>query len=321
MRKFRKTRKTRHRVHRGGVPLGEENVYVCPPGTNYSDCMQGFLTTNNLFLINIPGDGDCFYKTLSTYGLIMGYTPINHPPPILRKIVMNNIFRNYDNYQAFFPAQNGETALQKRQRDLKEIVNSSKPGEWAHNLGDIPMQVAPSLFHINIIITDIQRRQDGSIVFNRTNLGAGPEHSYVPTLPRIDMLRVNSNHYNLLLSQATDFASYYDHPQPLWRGQGSLTQGQLQSFVNPTGSFKTWVDAVYAVQLPSIRPVNANQKALVDELKNVNEQIKKMALPPTAVVENKSKTNRGLNRAKRPNNGRNCNTIKNINMRLKPSND
>ncbi len=340
MRKFRKTRKTRRRVHRGGVGLVEPNIYRCGT-TNYSTCMTNFLTTHNLFRIDIPGDGDCFYRTLSTYGLIMGYRPLNHSPLTLRKIMMNYIFINYDtNYydpnlpplSVYFPeGPPGETALQKRQRDLKEIVTLSKPGQWNTDTGDIPMQLAPSLFQINIVITDARPAPGGSTNFNRVTLGAGVGSAYNPALPRIDMLRVGNAHFNLLFPQAEYFGRYYDpHMRIPWMHQG-LTEAELQSFVNPTGELGAWVDSMHSAQLAAIPVVNANQRALANEVQRLASAA---SVPPppaqspqpvsgpstsskiNTMAKQEQQINKNVNRRKK-----NKCTLKNINMRLNSSND
>ena len=149
----------------------------------------------NFIIKNIEKDGNCFYRCLSYH-----FRGTEEEHPEFRELITNYIINNPEEYLDFISFQDinltgneNENIIFEKKRNF--IINyakeASEQGEWA---GDIEIGTAATLFNCNINMFSLN--ENGLTIYNKYNLGEDIERVNKET---INILYINSNHYNLLI--------------------------------------------------------------------------------------------------------------------------
>jgi hypothetical protein len=189
MKHFRKSRKY------GGVEV-ITSLYECSlsrTGKLPDDktCAKEFAKDNNFKIIEIDGDGNCFYNTLSTFGEKANLERLNKPHLVLREELVDKLLENPSKV-ANYIIYNNEFEL------LNKIVKLKNNGEWINDTSDIVSQYASTVFNIILNIFDVNKviikKKNKKIINKITMRPLSTNNSTV----EVNMLRTNDNHYQLL---------------------------------------------------------------------------------------------------------------------------
>lgn len=158
MRNFRKTRK------RGGMSVS--TVLECvSPFTGIAKCGDEFVKRENFIVVEVPGDGNCFYHTLSKY-YELSRAAGSPPPPThkeLRKIVVDKMEEDIDIVKnallintSNIPhnATNIERATLEDRKYRAALQNLRKDGVWASDNADLVSQYAAKALNLTVKIYD-----------------------------------------------------------------------------------------------------------------------------------------------------------------------
>jgi hypothetical protein len=143
---------------------------------------------DELALIRIPSidDGNCFFYTLESFFKLRKKDMGNYVK--IRKLIVDHMKANKYSLLDFLTLNNlnNNANIDKYLDDeLKELARS---GAWDSQVGDFVSQMAPGALDLNIVVYD----WDGESMNVYRN--------DVPTADdTIHMLRINNNHYDLLL--------------------------------------------------------------------------------------------------------------------------
>ena len=137
--------------------------------------LNSFLEKAGLRRIAITEDGNCFYRALS-----LAYYKDEGLHHTLRLMTMNRLREDTDMYEAYFANCNFKRC----------IIANRREGVWNTGIADIIPAVVTDLLNICLVIhnydTDTQTMQ-----IHEYGNGNGDRE-------RINMLRTNDNHYDLL---------------------------------------------------------------------------------------------------------------------------
>jgi hypothetical protein len=219
MRNFRKTRK------RGGVSVN--TVLECvSPFAGVAKCGDEFVKRENFVVVEVPGDGNCFYHTLAKYYELS--RPAGAPPgpthKELRKIVIDKMEEEFEIVKngllintSNIPknTSNAEREVLEDRKYRAALQHLRRDGVWASNNADLVSQFAAKALNLTIKIYDRKaavkaHRRLMSIFENGTR-----EYRDVPAEPAkiicytfdpevadgvgtVHMFRVSDSHYKLL---------------------------------------------------------------------------------------------------------------------------
>ncbi len=187
MRNYRKTMKKK----------GGNIVYKCPNPKNKKDCIHRYLQETNITLINISLDGNCFFNSISTYFKLNNK---DVSPMELRNQVVTYMEQHRQDYIPFFivSSENPSVIKATMTRQLNQL---KKSGSWNNQLADFIPQEAPKALNINIKLHEIS--EDGTTISVHILRDDTKSLNTTNTYPTINILRVNKNHYELLLPETS----------------------------------------------------------------------------------------------------------------------
>lgn len=145
---------------KGGV---HTNIIPCE---DYDTCLDTFLKKENLNLINVLADGNCFFRaltkhlTLSHLKLSDLHLPYDKPDhKILRKIVTDTMKKH---------GRNVSHVLEYSDKTPLEIIEElAEDGAWYEDSGDIIPQFAARALNITLVIYNMAEPIEGKRVLNK----------------------------------------------------------------------------------------------------------------------------------------------------------
>ena len=227
MRNFRKT------IKRGGMSL--TTILEClPPFQSLEKCQAEFVKRENFLVVEVPGDGNCFYHTLAKY-YTLSRIPGTPAPPThqeLRQRVVDKIEENIDDAKVGIIINTSNIPRNASAEDrevlemakyLEALEDLREDGVWSSDNADIVSQFAARALNLRIKIYDRKapmkaRRTlrstfpNGRKVYQNTPAEPGKINCYTfepedgVDVGTVHMLRVGDSHYKLLYPRGAGVA-------------------------------------------------------------------------------------------------------------------
>ena len=136
--------------------------------------LNSFLSANNYILMEIAGDGNCFYRSAA---IALFKDESKHK--LLRDIMMDHMLTKTEQYAEYFTS-----GIQYR----RKVAANRRDGVWNTEIADIvPVQLAVK-FDITLVIHDC----------NETTKKV-TKRKYGHGATRVHLMRTNDGHYSLLV--------------------------------------------------------------------------------------------------------------------------
>ena len=187
--RFMRKRHTKRNKKYGGT----ETVFVCKDGRTSNElCIADFEDAKGFIWQDVPPDGNCFFHALELYYSLT--YPDNHDNKSheeLRKIVVDFIKTNFEEYKIYGMTQKGVIAL-------------SKNGGWNNLAGDFVIPAAAPALNIKIKLYDVKSGNKERKEKKRIILYTYPEVNGNNGIEReeVNLIRINDNHFGLLIPSA-----------------------------------------------------------------------------------------------------------------------
>jgi hypothetical protein len=201
---FRKTRK------RGGVDVS--TVLNCEGAFRTKEkCLDEFLRQQQFYKIDIPPDGNCFYNTIVKYLELTNNTQYPKDHLRIRKMVVDALEDNIQEVSAYLPINNSNINQSSNNynslvlvKQLEALDRLRQDSVWNSDTADLVIQYASRALNMTINIYDFKAATRA-----RKGQPAQPAQ-FIRYIIRpfgisritINMLRVDNNHFNLLLPVA-----------------------------------------------------------------------------------------------------------------------
>lgn len=164
--------------------------------------VRNLIRENNFARYEVPADGNCFFYSLRAWVLLTGYQGTIADDRPLRALKPNEMRKYLVSYgkahpeliQDFYAWNNSNTAESKARKIRANIGELNKDKAWAVGAGDFVPLLASHAFRLNIKVHNV--------------MWSGRETPQLVELPAIynevdpniaNILRINDNHYDLLL--------------------------------------------------------------------------------------------------------------------------
>ncbi len=183
---FSRTRKVqRQQKQHGGDPLAD------------------FLKAHNFELLEVPPDGNCFFYSLDAFFKLTGHPLMGQDHSDLRATVVAHMLANKEKFLPFVAKEYAFKNEARRKKFLESYVEKQiralgADNAWASELGDIIPQEAPNAFRVKINIYNWDN--DEATLFTFVPDGVAVNNAALPT---INLLRINDNHFELLMDKPT----------------------------------------------------------------------------------------------------------------------
>ena len=208
----RKTRRLpRHRRQKGGDPLAD------------------YLKAHNFTLLEVPPDGNCFFYSIDAFFKLTDHPLMGQDHSDLRAAVVGYMLANKEKFLPFVAKEYAFKNEARRKKFLesyveKQIRSLAADKAWASELGDIIPQEAPNTFQVKIIIHNWDNEHATTFTFIPDGMANNS------SLPTINLLRVNDNHFNLLMDKPTFDAD--KDMQARWKVIDATYKGTASSLNN-----------------------------------------------------------------------------------------
>jgi hypothetical protein len=275
MRNLRKTRK------RGGMSIS--TILECvAPFESLAKCTNEFVKRQNFLVVEVPGDGNCFYHTLAKY-YQLSKPPGSAPTPThqqLRQIVVdkieedldeakNSIIINTSNIPNNAPPEDKEVL--EMAKYLEALEDLREDGIWNSDNADVISQYAAKALNLRIKIYDRRTARPATKRLLSRFPNGREVHQDVPAesakiicytfdpdvgdgVGTVHMFRVGNSHYKLLYPKGAPVAP----------------KGRRVTAKKPT---------IYARKVNSINNTVAKMAAMKLNTRNTNKKVSKPSSP------------------------------------------
>lgn len=165
---------------------GAKDVFVCKSNElSDQECINDFALQEGWSVIDIPGDGNCFFRVLEEYYKRQQRNQ-SKTYQDLRQQLVDYLVTNYEE-------------LYKNVISLKEIEKLRKDGAWNISAGDLVIPGSTGAFDMNIHLYDVQpsiKETDQKRIVMYEYPETGEKKSKT-----VSIARISQNHFNLLIKK------------------------------------------------------------------------------------------------------------------------